>query len=254
MDAPVPGPGALSPDGVWRWDGTSWIPSDAIPPRQYRDPGVRPMLAMAGLLLAGLCHAILLGALTGRLDLANRLIAGTPVTIDDAVHSDNVVSTAATVSILGGLVCAVVFLVWLHRVAANNVALGAQGLRFKPGEAVLWWFVPIANWVMSFRVMAEAWRGCDPAQPRSTGGQRAAMPLPVVLVAWWATLVLGSLVAAIANFARPSQATDIAGLRAQTVVFMIASATLAASAVLGALTVNRLSARQRALREAATAG
>jgi len=80
------------------------------------------------------------------------------------------------------------------------------------------------------------------------------VPLPMLLIAWWATLALGSVAATVANFTRPAQATDIAGLRAQTLVFMLASALLIAAAVLGALTVNQLSARQRALRESLSAG
>jgi hypothetical protein len=238
--------GMLSPDGVWRWDGRSWVPAAPLAARPYRPLGSRPRLAVVALAVAGLTQLAALGALTGRLDLLNRIAGGLPVGFDEAVHSDDVVRTAAIVELCATLGCAVFFLRWLHRVVSNNLSLGARGLRFGPGVAVGWWFLPFANWVIPFKVLAEAWRAADPTQPHSTPELRRASPLPGMLIAWWSTLVMGSLLASIANFTHPATSGDLDTMHTATLLFMGASLLLSAAAVLAAVVVTRLSARQNA--------
>lgn len=50
------------------------------------------------------------------------------------------------------------FCVWTYRMNANIHALGAANLRFTPGWAVGWYFVPIANLWKPYQVMKEIWR------------------------------------------------------------------------------------------------
>jgi Domain of unknown function (DUF4328) len=250
--APSPAltPGALSPDGVWRWDGLGWVPTVAAAAPAYRPLGSRPRVAAAALLLAGLTQVVGLGALTGRLSVLGRISSGAEVSLSDALHSDDVVRASAFLELGGTVLCAVLFLAWLHRVVANNSALGARVLRFTPGAAVGWWFVPFANWVMPFRVVGEAWRAADPHLPWSTPDQRAARALPGLVTSWWLALVLGSVLASVANLTGNGSGADLDALHAATLMFMAASLLLAAAAVLGAATVTRLSRRQDALHAA----
>jgi hypothetical protein len=243
-------PSGLSPDGLWRWDGLGWVPATA-PHRSYRPLVTRPRVAAAGLLLAGLTQLVFLGALAGRLDLLGRISSGTGFTMDDAVHSDDVVRTAAFIVLGGTVIAAVPFLVWLHGAVANNLALGARGTRFGPGVAVGWWFIPIACWVMPFRVVAEAWRAAEPQQPYSTHEQRAMRPLAAVVIWWWTALALGSVMALIANLISPAN-VDLDMLHTTTIFRMISAGLLVAAAVLGAVVVTQLSSRQRAQHAAIT--
>ena len=72
---------------------------------------------------------------------------------------------------------------WLHRAHANLPALGATGLKFSPGGAVGWWFVPIANMFQPYRVVAEVWRNSNPA---GGGG--------MVVGLWWVLFVGGNII------------------------------------------------------------
>jgi hypothetical protein len=72
----------------------------------------------------------------------------------------------------------VMFCVWTYRVNANIHALGAANLRFTPGWAVGWYFVPIANLWKPYQVMKEIWR----ASKNPSGWQDEASSS---IVGWW---------------------------------------------------------------------
>jgi hypothetical protein len=241
----------MSNDGLWRWDGSQWIP--AAPPLQphftFRAIRTRSRLAIVGLVLAGLAQLVMLGALVGRLDIVNRITAGSPVTLDEATRSDNVVRAGAFLILGGAVLGAVVFLVWLHRVVANNNALGARALRFSPGGAVGWWFCPVINWVRPFQIMTEAWRASDPQVPGSTPAQRAEQRRPLTLIFWYLFWLVGSLVAFFANFMRPStvDAQTLDTLHSQTIAYLIASVLSTIAAVLAIMLVTRITDRQERL-------
>lgn len=85
------------------------------------------------------------------------------------------------ISILGLIAyfaSAIVFSVWIVRVARNVRALGATGLEFTPGWAVGWFFVPIAGFFKPFQAMREIWKASkNPLrwQEEATGS----------VVGWW---------------------------------------------------------------------
>jgi len=105
---------------------------------------------------------------------------GSPVTI----HEPEGIAGAA----VGGLQFVVwvgtviAFCLWTHRVSRNLPALGGRGLKYTPGWAVGWYFIPVANFVVPIFVMREIWRESDPAQRHlDSQGGKSASPL----VAWW---------------------------------------------------------------------
>lgn len=86
-----------------------------------------------------------------------------------------VLGIAAFIVIIGTIV---MFGMWIHRMDSNIHALGARDLRFTPGWAVGWYFVPIANLWKPYQAMSEIWRASrNPAgwQAESGGG----------LLRWW---------------------------------------------------------------------
>ena len=83
---------------------------------------------------------------------------------------------------LAGLACIVLWLCWQHRAQANLTALGASNVRYSPGWAVGWWFIPVAFWAMPFRTMQELWKASDPARGAVDWKDQPASPL---LVSWW---------------------------------------------------------------------
>ena len=85
-------------------------------------------------------------------------------------------------------VTAAFFLVWVYRAHANVHALGFNELKFSPGWAVGWWFIPIFNLVQPARAMAELYRIAEARNPAA--GRTHIRIRPVV--AWWSLLLLSS--------------------------------------------------------------
>jgi hypothetical protein len=82
----------------------------------------------------------------------------------------------------------VVFCLWLRR---SNAALrtgGVSGLRFTPGWAVGWWFVPFANLYKPYEVMVELWRATTPGRD-----DWAFAPRSPALGWWWGFWIVSSL-------------------------------------------------------------
>lgn len=60
----------------------------------------------------------------------------------------------------------VIWLVWQHRGQRNLGRASRQQLRFGPGWAVGWWFIPVANWWKPFQTVRELWSRSDPMSGR----------------------------------------------------------------------------------------
>ncbi len=130
-------------------------------------------------LLWGSAASLIVTAITGFVD-ASRIgdlrDAGTTELPSAFVpHTAGLIATLASAV---SLATVVVWLVWQHRSQSNLFAARLAGLRYTPGWAVGWWFVPFANLVMPFRTMRELW---------TKSGVDAA---PRELVPWWVLEVL----------------------------------------------------------------
>ncbi len=245
------GVGMLSPDGLWRWDGSAWVPTGAAGPAALaaRAPvkDARPLVpwVIGGLMLSIVTKVILLVAAAGRLDIVNRALNGGGVSESEATSSDDFVRLAAFLEIAVIVVTAVVFLMWLHRVVANNHALGLRRLRFSPGWAVGWWFVPFANLVRPYQVMVENWKATDLSAPESESYQPPSGPTPALVVAWWFSLLAGYVLGRIVNAFQSGD--GLQQLHDATITVIIATVVTLIAAVLCALVVWQLTARQEAL-------
>jgi Domain of unknown function (DUF4328) len=83
-----------------------------------------------------------------------------------------------TVSALVLISTMALWLVWVHRMSSNIHALGSHGVRFTPGWAVGWHFVPIANLWMPYQAVSEIWRAS-----KNPLGWRSERTTP--LLRWW---------------------------------------------------------------------
>jgi len=84
----------------------------------------------------------------------------------------------------------IAFLMWTHRAYRNLPALGANRLDHTPGWAVGWFFVPFANLVKPYQVVAEIWRNSD---PQAIGAPYGAASVAPVVYWWTAFLARGIL-------------------------------------------------------------
>lgn len=60
------------------------------------------------------------------------------------------------------VVTVILFAMWIHRAYRNVMVLNNDKLKYSPGWAVGWYFIPIAHLFMPFLVMREIWKGSSP--------------------------------------------------------------------------------------------
>jgi hypothetical protein len=80
----------------------------------------------------------------------------------------------------------VLVLRWIYLASANAHALVGDGMRFKPGWAVGWYFIPVANLWKPYQAMKEIW------QVSSGRPDWKKMPAPAVMRWWWGLWLLSS--------------------------------------------------------------
>jgi hypothetical protein len=87
------------------------------------------------------------------------------------------------------LATSVVVLVWIYGANRNVHAIGATGMRFTPGWAVGWYFIPIFNLWKPYQAMKEIWKAsADP-------GNWQAQPRSALLPWWWFLWIVSCIVA-----------------------------------------------------------
>jgi hypothetical protein len=119
-----------------------------------------------------------------------------------------------------------VWLFWQYRAHSNLRALGATDLRYTPGWAVGWWFIPLANIVMPYLTTRELWKASDPnAGAVDWKRSRTTWLLPI----WWGTWLATQIPAQIASVVAeesdvPSQIAASGWLIAFTGLVVVAGA------------------------------
>jgi hypothetical protein len=184
---------AASADGLWRWNGTGWeaMPSqpagllNSPPPAlgsqasvtltPFASPAPRALLVTIsfGFLLLGYGIEIVGDGLA---------LAGlSSPKADQFGPADIVLAISGLLDIAGFVATVVLFSMWVHRAYRNLPALGAAGLKYTPGWAVGWWFVPILNIWRPYLVMRDLWRHSAPMARSWT-----------LLKVWWAMWLISN--------------------------------------------------------------
>jgi hypothetical protein len=230
----------VSADGYWLWDGRAWIPRELS--AGYGSARGTAKVSV-GLLVAWIGSAVLLlAAEITRISVVSEFLNGNEVSVGDAQNSDNFVRLAGVANLGLLVLTAIPFLMWLHRIVANNAALGRAG-RFTPGWSVGWWFIPFANLVRPGQVVAEAWRASEPSAREATTGSFRGGGMIFVWV-WWVLYVTGNLIARIGSIS--SQGGSLERLRSRAEIEVASLVVLLVAAVLAITVVQRLTARQEA--------
>jgi uncharacterized protein DUF4328 len=115
------------------------------------------------------------------------IAAGRFVSRSTADASDARVALAAFFQLPVMIAAIVMWCVWQFRGQDNLRHLGAADLKFSPGWAVGWWFIPFANFVKPFLAVRELHRASDPHA--GAIDWKAARTAPI-LIAWWAAWLL----------------------------------------------------------------
>jgi hypothetical protein len=174
---------------------TAWPPPEVGPgdgaaeDGTWRSPGYRSSWMRAGAAIALLAAAVGSDALGFVVDLqglglVDAAEAGTLSTADAAAF-DGLNAGVGLVQLALYLASAVAVLAWLSRVVENVPPLTGRTPRRSPREAIGWWFVPFANFVVPYRIVSDAVR-----RLRTDGLDRTES----LLLPWWALWLGGSLV------------------------------------------------------------
>ncbi len=107
-----------------------------------------------------------------------------------------VVLGAALITLAVWTGAAVTFLHWISRAHAHVAATTASRQRHGPSMSLIGWFIPIAGFVIGYRVLQDLWTGSDPA----TRQQTDAGPAKVRSIDIW---LLGIVTAALFGYVMP---------------------------------------------------
>jgi len=194
------------------------------------DPRVAAGVAIGLLAVYIGCAIYAMRAYLGRIDLL-----GGVFTKPEAVASDTAVGLATFAGLGAYVVAAIGYCVWLYQVSENCQGLRAGRMRFSPGWAVGWYFVPIMSLFRPFQVMVEIWKvSADPRNWREQG-------MPWLVGVWWFLFVASSLVMTAVGFGAHEGAES--GPVAAEAWGMIAAyllravSAVAAMALIGSITV-----------------
>ncbi len=95
-------------------------------------------------------------------DLLSRAIRGEVVTWSEATANETRQTLIGVAQIVLSFVSSIVFLVWIYRSNKNLRSLSAGSLRFTPGWAVGWFFIPIMDLFRPYQVVKEIYKESDP--------------------------------------------------------------------------------------------
>ncbi|HZC58708.1 MAG TPA: DUF4328 domain-containing protein [Chthoniobacterales bacterium] len=122
-------------------------------------------------------------------DLAEFLqVQSGKATPDQVVDNDPVQGIVGLLQSGLGLVTGITFLKWVYRAYKNIQGFGAENLRYSPGWAVAYYFMPVLGLIRPVQVMNEIWRASD--DPRDWRRR----PGSWLIGSWWALFLVYALV------------------------------------------------------------
>jgi len=138
-------------------------------------------------------------AIVSDLSLAETLrkvMAGWTISPAELAASDEREAAIGVVQTMLLVASAIAFLMWVHRAYRNLPSLGAKGLRFTPGWAVGWFFVPVMCLFRPYQAMSEIWRASlFPSRDlRDDGLGWKRVPTSPLVGWWWAVYLIANWV------------------------------------------------------------
>jgi hypothetical protein len=103
---------------------------------------------------------------------------------DQVANNDPIQGVVGLLQLGLGIVTGIAFLKWIYRAYKNIQGFGAEGLRFSPGWAVGYYFIPILSLIRPVQVMGEIWRASE--DPRNWQER----PGSWLIASWWTLFLL----------------------------------------------------------------
>lgn len=158
----------------------------------YRDPAWISFITLSLLILASICHIIAIPSNLAERDVLLKIQAEAYETEEEqttaAEASDNVQKIIGIATLLVLWASGIAFLFWTHRIVKNAHCLTYHPLRFSPGWAVLYYFIPILNLFRPLQALSDAHRvSKNPGDWWAASGSS-------LLVWWWVIHILTGVV------------------------------------------------------------
>lgn len=178
------------------------------------------------------------------INIASRLASGDYVSLSEATRFDTQFATIGITQTLVFIVTSILFCVWIHRVYKNLPALNANGLKYSPGWAVGWFFVPIMNLFRPYQVTTEIWKASNPDVTIKGELDWKDSSLSPLLPCWWSLWILSGIVGNIVSRLYLS-ANDVDSLSASYWGYLVLDILDVAATVLLVTIVIKIDHRQR---------
>ena len=179
-----------------------------------------------------------------QIQLIQRVLRGETITMAEATANDSRQAAIGGIYFILFVITGILFCMWIHRAHRNLPSLGASGLKYSPGWAVGWFFVPILSLFRPFQVTTEIWKASDPTTEINDSLVWQSAPTSPLIAFWWVlfliTVFLGNILLRIGLQAEtPSELLTVSWLTFAMDVVDIPAAVLAI------LVVRNIDYRQR---------
>lgn len=115
---------------------------------------------------------------------------------------------------IGYYISIYIILKWIHRMNNNLRAMGATDMKFTPGWAIGYFFIPVAQLWKPYQAMKEIWKASkNPAYWKT-------VKVPAVLPLWWTLWLILFPISFIANKLIESADTVSAGITAYNMLII----------------------------------
>ena len=179
-------------------------------------------------------------------DLLNRAIAGETITLAEATSNDSRQALIGFGQTALYIAAAISFLIWIHRAHKNLTSLHVTDLRFTPGWAVGWFFIPIMSLFRPYQVASEIYKASDPNVGATEDGTswKNVTTSPVVGL-WWAFFLISNFIGQIA-LRTIFSGEELSDLLTSTNVYMVSDAIDIVGIIITIFMVQRISQYQEA--------
>lgn len=124
---------------------------------------------------------------------------------------------------------------WIHRANYNARQLGAEGMRFTPGWAIAFYFIPIFMLWKPYQAMKEIWKASK--KPKHWEAEESSILLPL----WWFLYLLSGFLGQLI-FRMPGE--NLEELQSLNLITQISNAVDVALAIVLLVVVNRINDMQ----------
>lgn len=147
----------------------------------------------ARLLLIALSICLMFDVLAVLSDFSERQIlivllgdnSSTPSLQQKADESDTRQAIIGLAQVFVFLITSILFMRWWHRAYRNLNRLTDQKLRWSPGWAVGYWFVPFLCLIRPYQIAKDIWVGSTPSESISYTAHENLSPSTTIVSMWW---------------------------------------------------------------------